>query len=359
MDGDYYIEYTENTDADDVFSVRNQRERKKRKNISRETVKSFLQYMKEEKTQTEIIKLLDISRTTAYRLYEKYREGKLDDVDNFITGNDKKKKTLKTYNLEKEILGAEISLNPTCNLHFLKDRLSERNITISCATISRIIKKMGYTRKVVTKIPVNRNSRQNKQLRSIFSDSIINVQDENIFYTDECGFNLHMTKKFGYSPKNSKCHITVPNSKGGNISLLCAISIFGVKCYVLKKGSFNSEDFSNFINNNFEINTGKDIKYLILDNASIHKTNLVQSAIINKKLILKYLPPYSPHLNPIEEFFSVVKQRFSDNISSLNNGDDIIGVITSILENETFDMTGYYRHMRTFLEKARLYEDFF
>lgn len=46
---------------------------------------------------------------------------------------------------------------------------------------------------------------------------------------------------------------------------------------------------------------------LIMDNASFHHTDRIRELCSNAGVKLLYLPPYSPDLNPIEEFFAELK----------------------------------------------------
>ena len=46
---------------------------------------------------------------------------------------------------------------------------------------------------------------------------------------------------------------------------------------------------------------------MILDNLSSHKVRGVERAIAATGAAVLYLPPYSPDLNPIEQFFSKLK----------------------------------------------------
>ena len=46
---------------------------------------------------------------------------------------------------------------------------------------------------------------------------------------------------------------------------------------------------------------------VILDNASIHHTENVVKATEDIGVLVHFLPPYSPDLNPIEEAFSKMK----------------------------------------------------
>jgi transposase len=48
--------------------------------------------------------------------------------------------------------------------------------------------------------------------------------------------------------------------------------------------------------------------YLIMDNAHVHTGRIIGEMIIEKHVYkCIYLPSYSPELNPIEQFWSVVK----------------------------------------------------
>lgn len=53
--------------------------------------------------------------------------------------------------------------------------------------------------------------------------------------------------------------------------------------------------------------TLKRVDIVIMDNVSVHKVAGVREAIEARGATLIYLPPYSPDLNPIEQFFSKLK----------------------------------------------------
>lgn len=55
--------------------------------------------------------------------------------------------------------------------------------------------------------------------------------------------------------------------------------------------------------------------YLVMDNASFHRSNAVQAAIalFEHRLVVFRLPPYSPELNPIERYWRHLKQHVTGN----------------------------------------------
>jgi transposase len=48
---------------------------------------------------------------------------------------------------------------------------------------------------------------------------------------------------------------------------------------------------------------------LIMDNARVHIGGQVQELCKTRGVLLKYLPPYSPEMNPIEKVFSAMKSQ--------------------------------------------------
>jgi transposase len=114
-----------------------------------------------------------------------------------------------------------------------------------------------------------------------------------------------MDPKKGWSRKGTRC--VIKKSKGGrtNYSGCFLISSEGVEHWEIKKGSVKSDDLLKFFgNSNEDILKGKT---LVLDNARTHHKKEVKDKLTNLEIIGKYLPPYSPELNPIEEVFGWLK----------------------------------------------------
>lgn len=62
-------------------------------------------------------------------------------------------------------------------------------------------------------------------------------------------------------------------------------------------------------------------------------------------ILVLFLPPYSPDLNPMEEFFSYVKYYLKDHDDVLQTMLDPIPLIRAAFENATVDtINGWIRH---------------
>jgi putative transposase len=58
-------------------------------------------------------------------------------------------------------------------------------------------------------------------------------------------------------------------------------------------------------------NPGKRL-VIVLDNFSSHRAKVVQDFASSSNIILVYLPPYSPDLNPIEQIWRAIKREISE-----------------------------------------------
>ncbi|KAF7697659.1 Insertion element IS630 uncharacterized 39 kDa protein [Cucumispora dikerogammari] len=90
---------------------------------------------------------------------------------------------------------------------------------------------------------------------------------------------------------------------------------------------------------------------LIMDNASIHKTNEVKSLLELSGFDFLYLPPYSPFLNPIENMFS----KWKEHVKRGNpiNEVDLFNLISqgATLISST-DTDGYYMNMIRYIVRS-------
>lgn len=92
-------------------------------------------------------------------------------------------------------------------------------------------------------------------------------------------------------------------------SVLPALSIDGIFYSDIKLGSYNGDEFLEWLDGLLEeMNPYPASRsVLVLDNCRIHHVEGVQEKCDEHGVRLIYLPPYSPDLNPIEEAFSYVK----------------------------------------------------
>ena len=99
---------------------------------------------------------------------------------------------------------------------------------------------------------------------------------------------------------------------GKRYSVIAIMSTDGVEDIYIHEGSVNGEIFLDFIRKCLlpllmPFNGSNPNSIVILDNASVHKCEEAAEMINGIGALLRFLPPYSPDLTPIEELFAEVK----------------------------------------------------
>jgi len=333
-------------------------ERKERKVVTGEVYQIIKRMLEDGKfTQKEIAASMYVCRQTISKIQDNIYKG-----IEFISATTKRKETVRQKKLkfdnEEQIIYNSIACNNTLTQKELKNKLQLANAKdISVPTICRKLKRIGITRKRLSLIPSERNSQQNIDLRAIYAQDITRINNENLVFLDETGFNLHLSRKYGYSPKNSKAFQNVPGNRGVNNSCLVVIGISGVIGFKLRKGAFNSEHFVAFVEeclvSYFQNNPNKII---VMDNAKFHHSKIVKEILNSNNIVFKYLPAYSPQLNPIEEFFSMLKARYITAKNSFNSIEDCLAHLLSL--DYSIECANFYRTTSNWLEKARKKENF-
>lgn len=128
-------------------------------------------------------------------------------------------------------------------------------------------------------------------------------------YMDEAGFNLTKRRRRGRNVIGHRAIVGVPGQRGGNVTLCAAISNHGVVHHHANLGPYNTHQLLISLNHMRDALLGQQdehpIYVVVWDNVSFHRALQVTEWFnMNQGFINLCLPPYSPFLNPIEEFFS-------------------------------------------------------
>ena len=166
--------------------------------------------------------------------------------------------------------------------------------------------------------------------------------------------SIHTSRHYGYSEVGSKAVRFVKASRGQNISLLSMIKNDGNAGYMVHQGPINSTILADFLEKNLSMTpNGVPKPVLILDNVKFHHSPIIKEICDRKRVTITYLPAYSPQLNAIEEYFSIVKSKYNGNQGPKNTLDQIKDILdVSIM---TINLTTYqnlYDNMRKWVEKA-------
>lgn len=244
-------------------------------------------------------------------------------------------------------------------LRVIKERLQkEYQLCVCEKTVDRYIDSFSYSLKSTTLIPARRNDTRSLEDRFAYANDFLNllstINESNIFFVDEVGFNLSMRTKKGRSAIGSPAVHNVSGLRSRNISVCCAMNKEGIFKYTPQTTAFKSITFAQFITELLEKFNSLNINHavIILDNVPFHKHGDVREIFSNnQRYRLMFLPPYSPFLNPIENMFAKWKQVLRQGRPT--NEKELLELIGNASQRiSSSDCEGYYRNIFTFIPRC-------
>jgi transposase len=181
-----------------------------------------------------------------------------------------------------------------------------------------------------------------QQARKEFQDTQKTLAGDDLITVDEMGCVTGMSRMYGYAPYGERAVSSEPGGKGTRLSLIGALSTEGFLGGIELEGPVNGDVFEAFVEQILvpQLRPGKVV---IWDNVSFHRRESLQALIEAHGATVKFLPPYSPELNPIEECWSKLKAWLrkcaARTVSTLQEA--ITEAIQQVTSN---DAKGWFRH---------------
>lgn len=138
-----------------------------------------------------------------------------------------------------------------------------------------------------------------------------NFPEQLVFVDETSKDGRDAVRRYAWAPIGSPAIVSLPFSRGQRVSALAAFNSNGFFAWSFTTGTFTRKSFHDaFVNTILPHLQPWPMpnSVVIIDNARIHMYKQFQDAIETRGALLFFLPPYSPHLNPIETGFSLVKR---------------------------------------------------
>lgn len=117
-----------------------------------------------------------------------------------------------------------------------------------------------------------------------------------------------MARGYGRCPIGRRCLSAIPHGHWQSTTFIAALRHESIEAPFLIDGPVDAEVFTVYLQRVLcpQLQAGDMV---ILDNLATHKVQSVAQLLSARGATVRYLPPYSPDLNPIELAFAKLKAR--------------------------------------------------
>ena len=137
------------------------------------------------------------------------------------------------------------------------------------------------------------------------------IDPDNVVFIDETWAKTNMTRTYGRSQRGTRVVEGVPFGRWQTTTFVGALRSTGFVAPLTVDGPINGQIFLAWVRQHL-VPTLQAGDVVVMDNLSSHKVKGVREAIESVGAEVRYLPPYSPDLNPIELAFSKLKKLLRD-----------------------------------------------
>ena len=161
------------------------------------------------------------------------------------------------------------------------------------------------------------------------------------------GASTKMARRCGRAVRGQRCRAPVPHGHWKTTTFVGALRLGGMTAPMVLDGAMYGAAFRAYVEQVL-VPTLSPGDIVVMDNLSAHRSAAVRDAIQSAGAELRFLPPYSPDLNPIEMAFSkfkaFLKRRAARTVTQLDEA--IAQAVSTYTPNQCqnyFAAAGYDR----------------
>lgn len=181
---------------------------------------------------------------------------------------------------------------------------------------------------------------QDPTQRTAWQTAVALLDPSHFIFLDETSTSTTLTPVRGWAPRGDRLLGRVPRQRWHTSTLLATLTTTGMGEAVVVEGATDRLVFDAFVEQ-FLVPKLRPGQIVIADNLGVHKSPHARQLIEAAGCELRFLPPYSPDCNPIEQAFSKLKQHLRQ--ASPRTFDAIVAAVASALDAITpDDARGYF-----------------
>lgn len=181
--------------------------------------------------------------------------------------------------------------------------------------------------------------------RRAWPEAIAGIARERFAFIDESAARTDLVRTHGWSPRGERVPGTVPCGSWERVTILGGLGANGIVAAMSIPAATDGAVFHAYLEQVLlpELRRSKPDAVLVMDNLAAHKTQAVRTLLDGSGFAYRYLPRYSPDLNPIEPAWAKVKGLLRKAAARTVDGlHAALGPALAAITPQ--DAKGYFRH---------------
>lgn len=255
-----------------------------------------------------IAKLLQIGRNFVTQLLQRYAQG---GVAALLQADNYQGSRPKLTEEQQQALKIELKTKIYATAFQVMVWVEEQwGITYDLSAMHKLLKRLGFSYKKNRLVPSKADPELQRLFVRWFEWFCAQLgPDDRLYFGDAVHFKHNAEAGYAWSEVGEP-HLIPANTGRQRYNVLGAYCIQTHEhVFLLTADNINRDKLIEFLPLLRAKHTQGKI-YLMLDNARYNHAQQVKTAALQHNIILDYLPPYSPNLNPIERLWKFVRKKF-------------------------------------------------
>lgn len=171
------------------------------------------------------------------------------------------------------------------------------------------------------------------------------IAPDRLVFLDECGVLTNMARLWGRSPRGARAYGAAPCGHWKRLTVLGALGVGGMVAAMATEAATSGAVFHAWLDRVLlpELRRAKPDAVLVMDNLGAHKTRAVRDLLDRSGFAYRFLPSYSPDMNPIEPAWAKVKAALRR--VGARRAEALHRALGPALDSVTArDASGFFRH---------------
>ena len=184
--------------------------------------------------------------------------------------------------------------------------------------------------------------------RAAWQAEAAEIDPARLIFIDESGFDTRLVRTHARALHGQRAHGTAPGGHWHRLTLISALGLDGVCAAMTVAAATSTAVFLAFVTHVLipALLRERPDAVVVMDNLAAHKAAVVRKAFDQARISCRYLPAYSPDMNPIEQAWSKLKTHLRAKAARTRDAleraiPDALRTITSSNAQEWFRKAGY------------------